>query len=830
MRRFVYTPDVHAYVATQEAGIIDISEDIVRGSVTRNRDQASSANLILQNPWRKYLRKFKPMDRISIYLTRVKPMLVFTGYLDRAPVDQLYPGTVTIDATCTLKRLLHTYWDPSLPYVMRFFQQNGWTLDPTTGNVYSGNQKTLFNFDINGSIGHVMRAVLSEVGGWPVGAKGTNNTVHILGLPQGFMQKTQDMVASAVAQNDANTANIQQFINNMLTVNGLFSTPFNPTKDSYSATSDSNADSNPLPAIYAGSYPATIYGPHLTIGQMPPDNTPWEKAILFYLGAPATPDNIRVLNAWATQEGGWTYNNPMNTSLLAHTSGIEMQPNGNFAHYANPSFGIAMTASTLLESYYPFIVAAFQSGQASTIFTNADAQKEIGTWGTNLANFQTDYATASSTTSSPNLNFIQSEALSAAQALGTAGMSQMPGGNNATKTNSASDPNVTGSIGDVKVGPEFFNKVYGPPSPGQPNPAASLASSGFTFQIKGNPYKDDSLIFKIIGIETKVKGISIYVPGADGSSPQGKNWTNQKVTLETSINQASRFGTSGSQTTQTNPAQASSTDLIHGGTGSPAILSPVAKQALSLIQQSFGPFILAKSTKDTINLVPCDSNNNPDWSPAGVGRAQAAAQWAGWIPNNNGQPSASNPTVKYIGWRTEQTGTIDLPKGIGTGTTGFVFYDQGDPRWSNHPIYNGSTIGPSGCGPTSAAMVISTLTGQVVTPIDTGDYMTQIGGFVAGQGASSQGLIDVCIHYGLKAQGLGLNWSEAENVLQNQGGLVIAQGNGPSPYTSAGHVVVLKSFNSGNFLIGNSAPFIPNGSGPFTAPISGTINLIGVTK
>src|SRR4051812_5279986 len=106
MKRFIYAPDVQAFIATEHQ-ILDVSPDIISGSVTRRRDAASEAELVLQNPYRKYLRRMKPMDRIVIYLTRVKPMLVFSGYLDSAPVDQLYPDTVTIRASCTLKRLLN---------------------------------------------------------------------------------------------------------------------------------------------------------------------------------------------------------------------------------------------------------------------------------------------------------------------------------------------------------------------------------------------------------------------------------------------------------------------------------------------------------------------------------------------------------------------------------------------------------------------------------------------------------------------------------------------------------------------------------------------------
>jgi hypothetical protein len=67
---------------------------------------------------------FSPMDPITIYLQRVRgrPVRVFTGFLDRTPYLQLYPGVIQLKASCTLKRLLYTYFDPALPYTQTFLK------------------------------------------------------------------------------------------------------------------------------------------------------------------------------------------------------------------------------------------------------------------------------------------------------------------------------------------------------------------------------------------------------------------------------------------------------------------------------------------------------------------------------------------------------------------------------------------------------------------------------------------------------------------------------------------------------------------------------------
>ncbi|MEI2419649.1 C39 family peptidase, partial [Arthrospira platensis SPKY2] len=57
---------------------------------------------------------------------------------------------------------------------------------------------------------------------------------------------------------------------------------------------------------------------------------------------------------------------------------------------------------------------------------------------------------------------------------------------------------------------------------------------------------------------------------------------------------------------------------------------------------------------------------------------------------------------------------------------GMVYFSQYDPKWSSHP-YNGPgesnrTIQTSGCGPTSAAMVVSSLTGKYIDPVEATEF------------------------------------------------------------------------------------------------------------
>lgn len=138
MKRLVYSPKVYIFIKDQDGEIHDVSSYIVKGTVSRLIDQVSTANITLRNPRALFTThvedgvvvfpKFFPMDPITIYLRRIRqrPVRVFTGFLDKAPFLQLFPGTVTFTASCTLKRLVHTYFDPALPYTMSFLVNYGW--------------------------------------------------------------------------------------------------------------------------------------------------------------------------------------------------------------------------------------------------------------------------------------------------------------------------------------------------------------------------------------------------------------------------------------------------------------------------------------------------------------------------------------------------------------------------------------------------------------------------------------------------------------------------------------------------------------------------------
>lgn len=204
MKRVVYSPRVWAWIKCEDPDTgkertVDVSQYIVSGSVTRNVNAVSEAELVLRNPGRMWTDAsnegkrgkplFRPMDPITIWMMRRPghPVQVFTGYLDRSPYYQLYPGVVTLMASCTLKRLMHTYFDAGLPYTMAFLARYGWMPSGNTGTFFHapshGSQLSDKEHFIDGGFAALLFGTMKHIGRW--------NPKHILieGLPPKIEEK-----------------------------------------------------------------------------------------------------------------------------------------------------------------------------------------------------------------------------------------------------------------------------------------------------------------------------------------------------------------------------------------------------------------------------------------------------------------------------------------------------------------------------------------------------------------------------------------------------------------------------------------------------------------
>lgn len=185
MKTLVYSPEIQILVARGNKQY-DVSADIVAWSIRRVENGVSSlvfrlANKVIPNSNKKlrYNQLFERMDRVVVKLKRIEWVQVFSGYLDSVPHVQLYPGTVNFRASCTLKRLLHTWWDPGLPSSAEIFDQAGVSqIELENGEV-----------QLDKGLGSLLRRLLVRVGGWD------SQNIHIQRFPIGFLALMEQELA-----------------------------------------------------------------------------------------------------------------------------------------------------------------------------------------------------------------------------------------------------------------------------------------------------------------------------------------------------------------------------------------------------------------------------------------------------------------------------------------------------------------------------------------------------------------------------------------------------------------------------------------------------------
>ncbi len=134
-----------------------------------------------------------------------------------------------------------------------------------------------------------------------------------------------------------------------------------------------------------------------------------------------------------------------------------------------------------------------------------------------------------------------------------------------------------------------------------------------------------------------------------------------------------------------------------------------------------------------------------------------------------------------------------------------VYYNQREEPWGSAAYGNGwlGTIAANGCGPTSMAMVLSSMTDQNVTPIEMANYATRNGHVMPGDGGSYWSLFPgAASTYGLSCTQT-TSRSQIIEALSN-GALVIASQNNAlgNYWTYGGHFIVLTGITeSGNITV-----------------------------
>lgn len=120
---------------------------------------------------------------------------------------------------------------------------------------------------------------------------------------------------------------------------------------------------------------------------------------------------------------------------------------------------------------------------------------------------------------------------------------------------------------------------------------------------------------------------------------------------------------------------------------------------------------------------------------------------------------------------------------------GCIYFNQGDSAWNQ----NGYCIAKAGCGPTSMAVVITSLTGKWVTPLDTAIWGYQHG-FYSREGSAHEMIPVMATAYGLRCQGAGTDYQAIKKALKAGKPVVCLMG--PGYFTRGGHFMVLVAIDN----------------------------------
>jgi len=197
-------------------------------------------------------------------------------------------------------------------------------------------------------------------------------------------------------------------------------------------------------------------------------------------------------------------------------------------------------------------------------------------------------------------------------------------------------------------------------------------------------------------------------------------------------------------------------------------------------RQGYAKKLLASLGQGVVATAPQDDDESADEEPTSIAD----------IPAEEPDCSAASGTAGANGY--------DLDK--------MTVFDQNDPKWASKPYGEGKTsIGASGCGITSLAMVVSTLTGKKETPLT---LAKKYGDQYHGAEGTTWGLWPVAAdEYNLKFDDLGTDLNQAASAVKSGGLVIISVDAGE--FTGGGHLMVIRAVDDeGNFLLAD-----PNYSG-----------------
>ena len=287
--------------------------------------------------------------------------------------------------------------------------------------------------------------------------------------------------------------------------------------------------------------------------------------------------------------------------------------------------------------------------------------------------------------------------------------------------------------------------------------------------------------------------------GTSGSTSSGTEGSSGSGSQTSGGNSTSGSSTSGSSVSGSSSAGSSASENGTSGSCSSNGASHQTEQTGSSASGSDGQ---ADSDKDTTQ----DKNSDHLEDDRTKGNTDNIAQ-NNKISTREEEEIKIKSTVKNI---KEEIAEEDAPDGSDTVNTfipkvyndtrlsmknhkeyiaGYIYFNQGDSAWNQ----NGYCIAKAGCGPTSMAVVITSLTGKWVTPLDTAIWGYQHG-FYSREGSAHEMIPAMAAAYGLRCQGVGTDYQAIKKALKAGKPVVCLMG--PGYFTRGGHFMVLVAIDN----------------------------------
>lgn len=132
-----------------------------------------------------------------------------------------------------------------------------------------------------------------------------------------------------------------------------------------------------------------------------------------------------------------------------------------------------------------------------------------------------------------------------------------------------------------------------------------------------------------------------------------------------------------------------------------------------------------------------------------------------------------------------------------------TYYNQLDERWADIMYGTSGTIGQAGCGPTSMAIVISTLTGEAHDPVELAQWSVANGHRCEGNGSYHSLIPAAADAYGLSCE-RDLDARGIVDALSSGKLVVVIMSRGH--FTNGGHFIVLRGVTeNGKILVADPA-------------------------